>query len=609
MCRGMWRGVVPRAGCCSSGPRTISCPWPTTRRRSTGRWRYCKRCSEQPDLGSFAETRHHPAPRLDLPSTSSLPLRLPSPGGAVILSERGERARAKDLLVDSHRGLRRLTAPRKLRTVTLQRKLLLGFSLMVIPALLVGVQAIRTNGLVRGTLESLGERLARSRTYAEVEDAMFNQTQVIWRYLSGDPAAKKEFPLTEQVVAYWLDRWTAGLPPDELKLADGVRGIEKDIRGVAARVFKLHDAGRHDAAAVLARQELVERLQPALAEVNREIYRRAREFSVQAAFVQVAGIVDAERRVLWGIVALALAAGLLASWLISRSLARPLNELRHAMAVVGAGDLDHAIEPRSSDEIGDLARAFAQMTERLRQSRVQLVQSEKLASIGQMAAGVAHGLRNPLASLRAAAQLAQHRVEGPAAREPLNAIIEQVDRLDLRIAHLLTFSRPAPFRPLRESVRTLIDGALSGFAELLRQRRVELTVTAPSTLREIRVDPMRLEQALTEIISNALDAMPEGGQLTIAARADGPGRADGVALEITDSGPGIPAEILPNLCEPFFTTRPEGTGLGLAIAKRYVEETGGRLDIASRIGHGTTVRIWLPIASGDAAPTPVRSLV
>jgi len=488
--------------------------------------------------------------------------------------------------------------------VTLQRKLLLGFSLMVIPALLVGVQAIRTNALVRGTLESLGERLARSRTYAEVEDAMFNQTQVIWRYLSGDPAAKKEFPLTEQVVAFWLDRWTVGLPPDELKLADRVRGIESDIRVVAGRVFKLHDAGQHGAAAVVARQELVERLQPALAEVNREIYRRAREFSVQAAFTQVARIVDVERRVLWSIIALALAAGLLASWLISRSLARPLNELRHAMAVVGAGDLDHAIAPRSSDEIGDLARAFAQMTEKLRHSRAQLVQSEKLASIGQMAAGVAHGLRNPLASLRAAAQLAQHRVEGPAAREPLNAIIEQVDRLDLRIAHLLTFSRPAPFRPLRESVRTLIDGALSGFAELLRQRRVELTVTAPSTLREIRVDPMRLEQALTEIISNALDAMPEGGQLTIAARADGQGRADGVALEITDSGPGIPAEILPNLCEPFFTTRPEGTGLGLAIAKRYVEETGGRLDIASQIGHGTTVRIWLPVASGDTAPAP-----
>ena len=493
--------------------------------------------------------------------------------------------------------------------MTLQRKLLLGFSLMVLPTLFVGIQAIRTNALEGGTLEALGQRLAHSRTYAEVEDAMFNQTQVVWRYLSGDPAAKKEFPLTEQVVDFWLDRWAAGLPPGDMKLADGVRRIETDIRGVAGRVFKLHDSGQREAAYLTARQELVERLQPALAEVNREIYRQAREYSVQRAFSQVAAIVATERRVLWSIIFLALVAGLAASWLISRSLARPLNELRHAMAVVGAGDLDHAIEPRSSDEIGDLARAFAQMTEQLRQSRAQLVQSEKLASIGQMAAGVAHGLRNPLASLRAAAQLAQHRVEGPAAREPLNAIIEQVDRLDLRIAHLLAFSRPAPFRPLRESVRTLVDGALSGFAELLRQRRIELAVVVPPTLREIRVDPMRLEQALTEIISNALDAMTDGGRLELAAHSQsGESGADGVLLEITDSGPGIPAEILPNLCEPFFTTRPEGTGLGLAIAKRYIEETGGRLDIASRIGHGTTVRIWLPVASGDIAPTPVRSL-
>src|SRR5436189_40128 len=278
---------------------------------------------------------------------------------------------------------------------------------MVLPTLFVGVQAIRTNALERGTLEALGQRLARSRTYADVEDAMFNQTQVIWRYLSGDPAAKREFPLTEQVVGYWLDRWTAGLPPDEVKHAEGVRQIEADIRAVAARVFKLHDAGQRDAAALIARRELVERLQPTLARVNREIYRQARELSVQGAVTQMQAIVEAKRRVLWGTGLLALVAGLLASWLIARDLARPLNQLRQAMAVVGAGDLDHAIVPSSADEIGELARAFARMTEQLRQSRAQLVQSEKLASIGQMAAAVAHGRRNPLASLRAAAQLAR----------------------------------------------------------------------------------------------------------------------------------------------------------------------------------------------------------
>lgn len=487
--------------------------------------------------------------------------------------------------------------------MTLRRKLLLGFSSMVLPTLFVGIQAIRTNALERQTLEALGQRLSHSRTYAEVEDAMFNQTQVVWRYLSGDPAAKQEFPLTEQVVGYWIDRWAAGLPADDVKLADGVRKIEADIRGVAGRVFKQYDAGQRDAAYRTARQELVERLQPALAGLNREIYRQARELSVQRAFAQVEAIVEAKRRLLWTIVVLALAAGLAAAWLISGSLTRPIHELRQAMTVVGGGDLDHTIEPppRSRDEIGDLARAFAQMTEQLRQSRAQLVQSEKLASIGQMAAGVAHGLRNPLASLRAAAQLAQRRVEAPAAREQLGAIIEQVDRLDLRIAHLLTFSRPAPFRPIRETVRTLVDGALTGFAELLPQRRVELAVTVSASLPEVRVDPLRLEQVLTEIVSNALDAMPDGGRLAVGATAGG----DGVVLEVTDSGPGIPAEILPNLCEPFFTTRPEGTGLGLAIAKRYVEEAGGRLEIASTVGRGTTVRISLPAAAAAAA-TPSR---
>jgi len=497
--------------------------------------------------------------------------------------------------------------------VTLQRKLLLGFALMVLPTLFVGVQAIRTNALERGTLDTLGQRLARSRTYADVEDAMFNQTQVIWRYLGGDPTAKQEFPLTVQVVDFRFDRWTADLPPDEVKLADAVRRIEADIQAVAARVFQLHDAGQRDQAALVARRELLERLQPTLASVNREIYRQARELSVQGAVAQMRSIVEAKRRVLWATVFVALVAGLLASWLISRDLARPLTELRHAMAVVGAGDLEHtiaqAIVSRSSDEIGDLARAFARMTEQLRQSRAQLVQSEKLASIGQMAAAVAHGLRNPLASLRAAAQLARHRVDAPAAREQLDAIVEQVDRLDLRIAHLLQFSRPAPFRPLRERVQALVDGALAGFAELLRQRRIELAVHAPAALPDVQVDPMRLEQALTELVSNALDAMPEGGRLDVATRVEpGAGGAGGVVVAVTDSGPGIAPEILPNLCEPFFTTRPEGTGLGLAIAKRYVEEAGGRLDITSTVGRGTTVRIWLPGASGEVAPQPARSI-
>jgi signal transduction histidine kinase len=293
------------------------------------------------------------------------------------------------------------------------------------------------------------------------------------------------------------------------------------------------------------------------------------------------------------------------------------------MAVVGAGQLDHPVTSSSHDEVGALARAFNEMTHKLRQSRAdllrlnqeleakvsqlqktqsQLVQSEKLASIGEMSAAVAHGLRNPLASLRAAAQVVRRHPNAPSAAEHLNAIIEEVDRLDRRISHLLSFSRPAPYHPLQESVSRLIEGLLPAFAKLLRERQVKLQVELSPVLPEVRVDPMQLEQALVEIVSNALDAMPDGGRLRIAASMEenNGGSASQVIIEIADTGPGIPDQVMPSICEPFFTTRQEGTGLGLSIAKRYIEQNGGSLEILSHPG-GTTVRIRLPAAARNEA--------
>jgi signal transduction histidine kinase len=501
--------------------------------------------------------------------------------------------------------------------VTFQRKLLLGFSLMVLPALLVGAGAIRSNMLERRALQALGESMARTRTYAELETAMFDQSEVVWRYLSGmDPTAKKEFRLTGQVVDYWQHRWAAELRPEEMALADGVRDIQRQIQAAADSIFRLYDSGRRQAAFSTARQELKGRLLPALTQLNRQIYRQARESSVRGAYSRLEEILAAQNRILLLTLILSLAGGLLGSWLISRSLARPLNELTGAMAVVGTGQLEHPVTPRSRDEIGDLARAFGRMTDNLRQSRAdlvrlnteleakisqlertqaQLVQSEKLASIGEMSAAVAHGLRNPLASLRAAAQVVQRHPEAPSSAEHLSAIVEEVDRLDRRISHLLSFSRPAPYHPLKESVPRLVEGLLPAFSEPLRERGVELQLEISPVLPEVQVDPMQLEQALVEIVSNALDAMPQGGRLRIGARLNGDGAAaPEVSIEIADTGPGIPDQVLPSVCEPFFTTRPDGTGLGLALAKRYVEQNGGRLEIVSRPG-GTTVRVHLPV--------------
>jgi signal transduction histidine kinase len=234
----------------------------------------------------------------------------------------------------------------------------------------------------------------------------------------------------------------------------------------------------------------------------------------------------------------------------------------------------------------------------LERTQTQLVQSEKLASIGEMSAAVAHGLRNPLASLRAAAQLVRRHPDSPAAGETLEAIIEEVDRLDRRISHLLSFSRPAPFNPMPERVDRLVEGLLPTFAQPLREHGVELQLEIARDLPDVRVDPMQMEQALLELVSNALDAMPEGGTLRLAAQAgDGSSPSSEVLVEVSDTGGGIPEDVLPSVCEPFFTTREEGTGLGLAIAKRYVEQNGGHLEILSTPGTGTTVRVRLPIGT------------
>jgi signal transduction histidine kinase len=408
-------------------------------------------------------------------------------------------------------------------------------------------------------------------------------------------------------VRYWESRWRAELRPEERDLADGVALLQGEFQRVGDSVISLYDAGNREAAYRVAQVELKGRLHPALTAMNREVYRRARESSVRGAYARLEEILAGERRTLLALVALALALGLLASWIIARGLSRPIRELTGAMAVVGSGRLDYPIAVSSRDEIGELAAAFARMTANLRrnvaqleQAQAQLVQSEKLASIGEMAAAVAHGLRNPLASLRAAAQVVRRHPDAPSAGEHLDAIVDEVDRLDRRISHLLSFSRPAPYHPMPERLDRVVENLLPSFAEPMRERGIELQVSLGPDLPQVRVDPMQLEQALLELVSNALDAMPSGGTLRLGAAATDAGMNGGeIVIEVSDTGAGIPASVLPSVCEPFFTTRQEGTGLGLAIAKRYVEQNGGRLELDSTPGLGTTVRVRLP--TGEAA--------
>ena len=244
------------------------------------------------------------------------------------------------------------------------------------------------------------------------------------------------------------------------------------------------------------------------------------------------------------------------------------------MAVVGTGELDHPISThrkgrnrracpslRSDDgESATIPVAAASPQHRAGQGRptgatqAQLVQSEKLASIGEMSAAVAHGLRNPLASLRAAAQMVRRHPESPSSAEYLDAILSEVDRLDRRISHLLSFSRPAPFHPLKESVPSLIEGLLPAFSELVRERGVKVSLDVPPMLPEVRVDPMQIEQALLEISRTRSMPCRRAESFGSLPRSN-PGM---VTIKIADTGAGIPEQVLPSVWEPFFTTRPRG---------------------------------------------------
>ncbi len=236
------------------------------------------------------------------------------------------------------------------------------------------------------------------------------------------------------------------------------------------------------------------------------------------------------------------------------------------------------------------ARAVAQLQE----ARARLAQSERLAAIGELSAAVAHGIRNPLAGIRLAAQIGlEHVPEDDGVRESLDDVLTEVDKLEAQVRGILDFARP--FEPHLEPVA--LDVAVASLVETLAPRMhaagVQAVVDVPSTLPPVNADRAHLGQVLHEIAGNALEMMPGGGRLTIAATANGHRR---VRLTLADTGPGIPHDIRQRIFQLFMTTKPTGTGVGLAVARKIVERHGGTLTLAPADGPGACFVIELPVA-------------
>ena len=497
-----------------------------------------------------------------------------------------------------------------LHGMTFRKKLLLAFSVMIVPLGIIGAQTLWNVRRERVALQTLEESLARARVFADVESVIYRKLRKVRDYLTGwDPQANDEFEQLDALLHPRLAEWRrSSVDPDDLRLAGVLESLDVRTDTVVRRAFALYRGGDRAAASRLIQRELNDQLLPALDSTIKSIYTTSRTHNIARAFRNLQATERSTTMVLIPIILSSVVFGALFAVLIARAFARPVAGLKTMMEMVGRGEFDQArgVEIRSRDELGGLARQFLAMAERLRRAHEAIIQAEKLASLGQMSAAVAHGLRNPLASIRAATQLVLHQLPARSPqREHLQAVIAEVDRLEKRIAHLLDFTKPVAFSPVAEPLSPLVDRVLAVFSEKLARQGIDLKVDLGSDLPDAWVDAVQIEQAVLEVISNALDAMPRGGALAISATPlaapDGGAR---LRVTVGDTGEGIPATVLARVSEPFFTTKADGTGLGLAIAKRFVEQNAGTLTIVSVEREGTVVTITLPASVTDAVPAP-----
>jgi signal transduction histidine kinase len=316
---------------------------------------------------------------------------------------------------------------------------------------------------------------------------------------------------------------------------------------------------------------------------------------------------DPERRTVL-VVALAGAVIICAVMLLVLALIirEPINELQEKISRVREGDLEVTLDfAGRNDEIGDLGKAFNQMLRELRETReeiqrlhrTQMSRAEHLATLGEMAAGLAHEIRNPLAGIAGVIEIVGRDLPANSpARDVLKEVRQEVQHINRIVTDLLETARPKPpdFRL----------GNLNSTAEhavvMARQQAqtVEVELVRCEEAPEIEHDSRQIHQVLLNLLLNAIQAVEGKGKVRVEIRPPENGYA---SISVSDSGCGIAPEHLPNIFRPFFTTKGRGTGLGLSLARRIVEEHGGRLEVTSVLGLGSTFTVYLPLR-GVTAP-------
>ena len=304
----------------------------------------------------------------------------------------------------------------------------------------------------------------------------------------------------------------------------------------------------------------------------------------------------------WGVLVGAVA--ILVQVTVRRSLTRLEEDLFAAAAGKGEteGTPDVTLDPAAAKLYQRLREFLRRQREREAEVVSRLAHVDQLATLGQLSAGLAHEIKNPLAGIQGAIEVLRDDQPDPSTTAVYDDVLRELKRVDGILQRLLESGRKAPLRLARTDLGRLLEGVAELMRPALRRRGVELRVEAARDLPEAEIDAARLRQVLLNLVQNAGDAVEkDGGHVTV--RADVLPGSSGIVIAVEDDGPGMSREVLARLFEPFFTTKFTGTGLGLTISKGLVEQHGGRIEVDSEPGRGTTFFIFLP---ASVPPTPER---
>jgi len=288
---------------------------------------------------------------------------------------------------------------------------------------------------------------------------------------------------------------------------------------------------------------------------------------------------------------------------------RPLIELQEKIGKVGDGDLNVTVRfAKRDDEIGELGRNFNQMVTQLRESReeierlhrTQMSRAEHLATMGEVATGLAHEIRNPLAGIAGVIDIvARDLPPASPARSVIKDVRQEISQINRIISDLLQTARPHPPERRRSDLNVTVEHSVMLARQQALSKPIGIVLNKRPELPEVEHDSDQIHQVLLNLLLNSIQAIDGTGKILVELEP----RNDLVAISVSDSGRGISSQDLPNIFRPFYTTKRNGTGLGLSLARRIVEEHQGHIEVSSTVGNGTKFTVLLPIQRTAAAAT------